>query len=1008
MDGRIKAIVSADVSQYNKAMRGLGQTASKGMTGATKSVGVGGTHLISRVSRTMSAMSTKVGSVGDLIGSQLIKPFSKAGGGIQRVVSGIARKLPEPFNSAFTTVGTYAGAGATKIGSGFSRVTGYARSAGTMVKTGFGGAMRTVGSAGSAGFGRIRKDFNSVKSGASGSISSMVRFGSVFALLGGTAKVVGNAFARLDTMDQFKRSITAITGETSAADRALDTLKTTTKGTAYGLDSAAKATQGFVTRGMEIGGATKSVEAWMDAVSFYGNGTNEELATVSDAIGKMRTKGVVGMDQLNRMFEVGIDAVGMYAKATGTSASSVQTDLSNGKLSAEQFLGTVEKAMMSGANGVIKVAGSAKSAGTSWSGTFANMGAAATRGMTTIISALDGALGEAGLGSAKENLAKFGSVLETAMGKVAAVIPAAVKTFGTFVDAVKKVGGFLMPLKPLFEAFGGVILGSTAAFAAYGGVLKITASLFKIFSPAITTLSLLFKGIVIVVGLVRKAWLAMNLTLLMNPFVLIIAGIVLLVAGLVWFFTKTETGRAIVTSVWETIKNVTSAIFTFLMNGLTVLGEFMVSVWEGIKAIASTIWEVVQAAWTAFIDAVKSIFTALSSFFTSLWEGIKMVALLIWDAVQAAWTAFIDVVKSVFTALGSFFTSLWEGIKSVATAVWTAITTAITKIVVGYLKAFMAIWKGLATGVKAIWNGIKAAALAIWNGIKKVISGVVTGLSNTIKKIWEVIKTATSTIFNRVKAIASAVWNGLKAVVSGVVNGVKRAVSNAWDSIKTATSRVFNTIKAIAKSVWDGIKGMVSRVVTGIKTAITGAWDTIKGLTSKAFEAIKGFILGPLKAIDLLRIGKDIINGLVNGITSGIEWVKKKIATIAGIIPNWLKKKLGINSPSRVMHALGSYTGEGLVNGLASQQRAVSSQAETFADTIQSQQMEAEGHLMTDTSHLGGRFSRSFDNLSADVKSQALANVSIQVINEWDGERVRTYLKEKDARSTRKITIIGG
>ena len=48
---------------------------------------------------------------------------------------------------------------------------------------------------------------------------------------------------------------------------------------------------------MNIGNATSEVTKWLDAVSFYGAGTDEQLSTVTDALGKMMSKGTVEMKQ---------------------------------------------------------------------------------------------------------------------------------------------------------------------------------------------------------------------------------------------------------------------------------------------------------------------------------------------------------------------------------------------------------------------------------------------------------------------------------------------------------------------------------------------------------------------------------------------------------------------------------------------------------------------------------------------------------------------------------------
>src|SRR5699024_11158326 len=81
---------------------------------------------------------------------------------------------------------------------------------------------------------------------------------------------IGHAFTRIDTMEQFERVMTTMTGSSEKANEVLDTINDTVVGTAYGLDYAAKSTQDFVTSGMDVDKATDSVASWGDAVAFYG------------------------------------------------------------------------------------------------------------------------------------------------------------------------------------------------------------------------------------------------------------------------------------------------------------------------------------------------------------------------------------------------------------------------------------------------------------------------------------------------------------------------------------------------------------------------------------------------------------------------------------------------------------------------------------------------------------------------------------------------------------------
>lgn len=321
-----------------------------------------------------------------------------------------------------------------------------------------------------------RLDGNGVKKGVSSITNSIKGIASALGVVKLVSQAVGvlssslqSAFNRSDTMEQFDRTMSAMTGDAEAANKALEELKTTTKGTAYGLDVAAKATQNFVTRGMDMSKATNQVAVWADAVAFYGKGTNEQFESVTDALAKMRTKGKVEMDQLDRLFDAGIDAVGMYAKVTGQSSSKVQAALSEGEISADQFIDTVTNAMATGAGGVQKIAGAAKEAGASWQGTMDNMKAAVTRGMLGIIDAIDNGLQSINLPTLREMIAGIGSMAEEALGKVASAVGTIIQDLGPSIQPI------IATVKEAFQGITPVV--KEVADAVYGFIKDIVQSL---------------------------------------------------------------------------------------------------------------------------------------------------------------------------------------------------------------------------------------------------------------------------------------------------------------------------------------------------------------------------------------------------------------------------------------------------------------------------------------------------------------------------------------------------
>ena len=278
---------------------------------------------------------------------------------------------------------------------------------------------------------------------------------------------MSGAFGRIDTMNRFQKTITTMTGDAGLAEAALAKLKDVTVGTAYGLDVASKATQGFITRGMSLGAATEQVRIWADAVSFYGEGTNQQLESVVDAIGKMYSKGTVEADQLSRLFDAGIGAAEIYANAVGESVSQVQDDLSDGTISAAQFLTVVSQAMDAGVS-----SGAAKTAGDTWATTVANVGAAINRGWVEIIEKLDAALASRGLPSTMEMVQMFGQTVENTLDTVAGYMGMVVDLAMNIGNTMTEAGSFV---SDNWGVIAPIIYGVVAALAAYALIAGVVA-----------------------------------------------------------------------------------------------------------------------------------------------------------------------------------------------------------------------------------------------------------------------------------------------------------------------------------------------------------------------------------------------------------------------------------------------------------------------------------------------------------------------------------------------------
>ncbi len=283
------------------------------------------------------------------------------------------------------------------------------------------------------------------------------------------------AFGRMDTMKNFERTLGIITGNTDAAKLVMGELNDAVLGTAYGLDTAAKSAQNFITRGAGLKQSVNYIKTWSDAVAFYGEGTDEQLSSVTDALGKMLSKGKVEMYQLNRLTDAGINAVDMYAKAVGRDVASVQKDLSSGVISSYEFIESLTSAMEEGTNGVLKVSGAAKEAGATWATTFANMKAAGARGLIGLIENIDRALEALGFNPIMENLRNIGQQTETLFKNIGTAIYEFVETnkerilffYDMVRDVISFIGENLNLIPPILAGIGTAYITASIGASIY-------------------------------------------------------------------------------------------------------------------------------------------------------------------------------------------------------------------------------------------------------------------------------------------------------------------------------------------------------------------------------------------------------------------------------------------------------------------------------------------------------------------------------------------------------------
>ena len=189
---------------------------------------------------------------------------------------------------------------------------------------------------------------------------------------------------------------------------------------------------------------------------------------------------------------------------------------------------------------------------------------------------------------------------------------------------------------------------------------------------------------------------------------------------------------------------------------------------------------------------------------------------------------------------------------------------------------------------------------------------------------------ALSPIITALTGLSTALGVGIGTIVLLYKNWdeIKAKSIEIWGSIKNFFSETWSNIKEIFSNGLEIVKSYVKEKFSNIKDSISGKMKEVKETISNIWNNVMDFF----KNINLFDIGKNIIQGLINGIKNMASSVVDSVKGVVDGAIQGAKKLLGIHSPSRVFKQFGVYTGEGFVNGITEMKDEVARAGQRMAD----------------------------------------------------------------------------
>lgn len=389
------------------------------------------------------------------------------------------------------------------------------------------------------------------------------------------------------------------------------------------------------------------------------------------------------------------------------------------------------------------------------------------------------------------------------------------------------------------------------------------------------------------------------------------------------------------------VKKVASSLQNFLnwLNGLT----------DGQKQLVVTIAMVVAAigpvllitgklitAVTNIINVVKLLepaFAALNAVMAA--NPIAIVVLAIAGLVAALVTLY-----NKNEAFRNFVNTAWAQIKEVISGVVNALVNFFTVTIPGAIDSVIAWFQTLADNISNFFIVVipeKINELVQWftelpERIGYAIGFAIGTLANWVvslaEKAAEIGPKVIDAIVNFFSQLPGKIWNFLVQTATNFANWVVQAKETALTVGPQIIDIVVNFFLQLPGRIWNALLYAItyiqqwgSDIISWAQTALPNVIDTIMSF----FEELPG---------KMLEIGKNLMMGLAEGISSAAESVIDTIKGVAGSILSGFKGAFGIHSPSKKTAEMGNMLMQGLARGVSDSSDVVMTAVMEMADML--------------------------------------------------------------------------
>jgi len=436
----------------------------------------------------------------------------------------------------------------------------------------------------------------------------------------------------------------------------------------------------------------------------------------------------------------------------------------------------------------------------------------------------------------------------------------------------------------------------------------------------------------VVVGVARWIWghVVMAATTIANVAKIVaawIVGIARVVAGWVMMGIQAASKAAQIAVIWitETLRYVAAVIAQNLRMAVAVAAHYLrIAAAATLNAIKTAAVWIAQSTLMATQVILQNARMALA--LGLHYAGIALAATANAIKTAAVWIAQTTLYVAQVIAQNARM-ALAVGLHYAAIAL--AATTNAIRVATTWL-----VQTAITTaGMIASWAVTTATVVAGW-----VLMGV-QSLVNAARMAaaWFIALGPIGWVIAAVIALVALIIANWDTVVAATEAAWNWVMENVINPVKEFTTWVISKISEFINSIltwWNNLVARIRAYMMIFSAVIKAKVDEV----IRFFQELPGKVMGFLQSLPgrLADLGRNMVNGLMNGLAALGNRIKDFLMEKATAAWNAVKDFFGVASPSKLMAWLGEMVVDGLANGIADNTKTVVTSALKMSDAVKS------------------------------------------------------------------------